>query len=289
MTITAQQLLAAAPRAHSEIVAGIVDHVDAVFAKYSLVTSNRVLGFLSTALEESGGFTALTECLCYSAERAHEVFPRKFPTAESAAPYAFQPEKFANFVYGGRMGNSDPDDGWRFRGQGLIQITGHDNFASLAKKTGLPLLDTPAMVTSSDNMLECSVALFVEYPDILSYCDDGDWHAVWALVGSGRANGPIINLANHEAALAALQRAGIGGFTAVSSGGLGAAVEPNGFLFGSAGWAQKRLTAAGFDPQGVDGSWGGASRKALREFEAAKGLTVDAGILGPETIKALTE
>ena len=280
MTITAAQILAAAPRAHPEIVAGIVDHADAVFTKYGLITSNRVLGFLSTALEESGGFTALTECLCYSAERAHEVFPRKFPTAESAAPYALQPEKFANFVYGGRMGNVGPDDGWRFRGQGLIQITGHDNFASLAKKTGLPLLDTPAMVTSSDNMLECSVALFVEYPDILSYCDDGDWHAVWALVGSGRANGPIINLANHDAALAALLRAGIGAIGPATS---------SGYAIGTSGWAQERLTAAGFDPQGVDGSWGGASRKALREFEAAKGLTVDAGILGPETIGALAK
>jgi predicted chitinase len=251
-----------------------------VFTKYGLITSNRVLGFLSTALEESGGFTALTECLCYSAERAHEVFPRKFPTAESAAPYALQPEKFANFVYGGRMGNVGPDDGWRFRGQGLIQITGHDNFASLAKKTGLPLLDTPAMVTASDHMLECSVALFVEYPDILSYCDDGDWHAVWALVGSGRANGPIINLANHDAALAALLRAGIGAIGPATS---------SGYAIGTSGWAQERLLAAGFDPQGVDGSWGGASRKALREFEAAKGLTVDAGILGPETIGALAK
>jgi len=280
MTITAAQILAAAPRAHPEIVAGIVDHADAVFTKYGLITSNRVLGFLSTALEESGGFTALTECLCYSAERAHEVFPRKFPTAESAAPYALQPEKFANFVYGGRMGNVGPDDGWRFRGQGLIQITGHDNFASLAKKTGLPLLDTPAMVTASDHMLECSVALFVEYPDILSYCDDGDWHAVWALVGSGRANGPIINLANHDAALAALLRAGIGAIGPATS---------SGYAIGTSGWAQERLLAAGFDPQGVDGSWGGASRKALREFEAAKGLTVDAGILGPETIAALSK
>jgi predicted chitinase len=281
MTITAQQLLAAAPRAHSEIVAGIVDRADAVFAKYGVVTPNRVLGFLSTALEESGGFTALMENLNYSAERACQIFPGKFPTVESAAPYAFQPEKFADRVYGGRMGNVGPDDGWRFRGQGLIQITGHDNFAMLARLTGLPLLDTPSMVTSADHMLECSVALFVQYPEILAYCDEGDWQAVWALVGSGRANGPVINLGNHQQALAALQRAGIG----YSEG----PATSSGYAVGTVKWAQYELTKAGFDTYGVDGWWGPNSRKALNDFETSKGLPVDNGILSAETIKALTE
>jgi hypothetical protein len=56
-------------------------------------------------------------------------------------------------------------------------------------------------------MLECAAALFVRYPCILEYCDGAQWHAVWALVGSGRATGQIINLPNHEQAMAYVQAA----------------------------------------------------------------------------------
>ena len=207
MTLTAAQLLSAAPHAQSHIVAAISDNWDAISTKYGLTMRDRALGFLSTAYEESGGFTVLTENLNYSAVRAAQVFPRYFPSVAAAQPYAYNPEAFANKVYGGRMGNAGPGDGWKFRGQGLIQITGHDNFAALAKATGLPLLDTPAMAANDDHMLECSVALFVQYPGILGFCDAQNWQAVWALVGSGRANGPVINLQNHLNALAALEKA----------------------------------------------------------------------------------
>jgi putative chitinase len=99
------------------------------------------------------------------------------------------------------MGNINSGDGWLYRGQGLIQITGYDNFAMLQHITGLPLLTDPELVTSPDHMLECSLALFTRYPNILHYADIGNYHAVWALVGSGRATGQIINLPNHEEAL----------------------------------------------------------------------------------------
>ena len=171
MIVTANQLLAAAPHAQPHIVSAIADHWDEVSAKYGITNRNRAIGFLSTAYEESGGFTVLSENLNYSAARAAQVFPRLFPTAAAAQPYAYNPQAFANRVYGSRMGNVGPNDGWLYRGQGLIQITGHDNFAALAKATGLPLLDAPAMATSDEHMLECSIALFVMYPGILDYCD----------------------------------------------------------------------------------------------------------------------
>lgn len=207
MNLTEQQILSAAPHALPHIVSAIVATAPVIFTKYEVTTRNRLLGFLSTASEESGGFTVLSENLNYSAARARQVFPAIFPTIEAAQPYAYQPQKFADKVYDGRMGNVDPDDGWLFRGQGLIQITGRNNFTALAKATGLPLLDTPAMVTNDDHVLECSVALFAMYPGIMTWCDEGNFRAVWALVGSGRATGPVINFAAHENALVALQRA----------------------------------------------------------------------------------
>jgi putative chitinase len=202
LCLTADQIRRAAPHGHVDIVAAIADQSEAVFAKYALNNENRVLGLMSTVLEETGGLTVLTENDNYDAARAHVVFHEYFPTVESAVPYAHNPQAFCDRVYGGRMGNTGPNDGWLYRGQGLIQITGRDNFSDLEKATGLPLLRTPAIVTSAEHMLECTVALFVQYRGILSYCDEGEFNAVWALVGSGRATGEIINLANHQAALA---------------------------------------------------------------------------------------
>lgn len=205
--ITAAQLRAAAPGGNQVIIDAIASTSAAVFAKYGIGNRNRVWGFLSTCYEESGGFRTLAENDDYTAERAHEVWPRLFPTVESAAPYAHNPRALADRVYGGRMGDAGPDAGWLYRGEGLDQVTGEDNFALLQRLTGLPLVARPELVTTPEHMLECAVALFVQFPSILIYCDRGAWRAVWALVGSGRASGPVINLGNHEAALAAIQRA----------------------------------------------------------------------------------
>ena len=206
ITVTADQLRRAAPAGDPNIIAAIAATSGAVFAKYALSNRNRALGFLSTCLEESG-FKTLSENLMYSAERAHQVFPREFPTIDSAYPYAYRPQEFADKVYGGRMGNIGANSGWLYRGQGLDQITGEDNFKLIARLTGLDLVNHPELVTSPEHMLECAAALFAQYPGIMAYCDAGAFSHVWALVGTGRANGGVINLSNHEAALAALEGA----------------------------------------------------------------------------------
>ncbi len=68
------------------------------------------------------------ENLNYSAALLTEVWPSRFPTIASAKPFARSPRKLANKVYGGRMGNTAPDDRWRYRGRGLPQITGKENY-----------------------------------------------------------------------------------------------------------------------------------------------------------------
>lgn len=84
--------------------------------------------FLSEVCIETGGLKSISEDLNYSAERLHDVFRKRFPTVASAVPYAHNPEKLANHVYGGRLGNNQPGDGWRYRGGGLLQNTGRENF-----------------------------------------------------------------------------------------------------------------------------------------------------------------
>lgn len=84
---------------------------------------------LAEAYHETGGkMQPVVENLNYSAKRLTEVWPKRFPTIASAKPYASNPRKLANKVYGGRLGNVGPDDGWRYRGRGLPQITGRENY-----------------------------------------------------------------------------------------------------------------------------------------------------------------
>lgn len=84
---------------------------------------------MATAHHETGArFAPVEENLNYTAKRLCQVWPSRFPNASAAAPYAGNPEKLANKVYGGRMGNVAPGDGWKYRGRGLVQITGKANY-----------------------------------------------------------------------------------------------------------------------------------------------------------------
>lgn len=103
--------------------------------------------FLGQVLHESGMLEHMEEGLRYStAERLMAVWPKRFPTLEAAQPYVNNPPALANKVYGGRLGNTEPGDGWKYRGSGLIQVTGLANFAELERVTGLPLVDNPDML-----------------------------------------------------------------------------------------------------------------------------------------------
>lgn len=79
--------------------------------------------------ETAGAMQPISENLNYSAQRLTQVWPKRFPTLSAAKRYANNPQRLANKVYGGRLGNVDPNDGWLFRGRGLAQITGRENYA----------------------------------------------------------------------------------------------------------------------------------------------------------------
>jgi putative chitinase len=84
---------------------------------------------LATVYHETGDkMQPVEENLRYSAKRLTQVWPSRFPTLGSAKPYANNPKALANKVYGGRLGNHLPNDGWDMRGRGLPQITGRENY-----------------------------------------------------------------------------------------------------------------------------------------------------------------
>ncbi len=120
--------------------------------------SAEVPDFLGQVLHESGMLERLEEGLSYSAERMTQVWPNRFPTVASAQPYARNPEALANKAYGGRLGNTQPGDGYRYRGRGLLQVTGRSNYAALAKVLGVDLVANPDALAQPDMALRASLA-----------------------------------------------------------------------------------------------------------------------------------
>jgi putative chitinase len=146
---------------------GIVAAAPAVFAKYGLDTDMAIAHFLAQASEEAGQGLEMLENMNYSAARLMDVFPTHF-TPAMADRAAHNPRMIADIAYGGRMGNAAPpsDDGWKFRGQGLTQVTGRSGVAELQKvldahQAGFNVLDNPELIVSPEQTLECGVADYV--------------------------------------------------------------------------------------------------------------------------------
>lgn len=112
-----------------------------------------VAHFFGNLHHESIGFTATIENLNYSAEALLKTFKKYFPTLKDAQAFARQPEKIANKVYGGRMGNNTTGDGWKYRGRWGIQLTGKDNYVAFQKwlrKKGYTGVDVDNVVNNPD-------------------------------------------------------------------------------------------------------------------------------------------
>jgi putative chitinase len=115
------------------------------------LTNNQAAHFFGQCAHESGGFKVFSENLNYSAQGLNGIFKKYFPTPASTTGYVRKPEKIANRVYAGRMGNGPESsgDGWKFRGRGPIQLTGKSNYTAFATDIGRPdVLTNPDLVTS---------------------------------------------------------------------------------------------------------------------------------------------
>jgi putative chitinase len=127
-----------------------IDAINQTFEYFDISTPEQQASFLGQCGHESAGFTALVENLNYRAESLCKVWTKRFPTLESAQPYHRNPEAIANHVYANRMGNGDEQsgDGWAYRGRGLIQLTGRDNYRACGEALGVDLESDPDLVST---------------------------------------------------------------------------------------------------------------------------------------------
>jgi len=143
-------MLNAEKLAKLHISADWVDPLNETFERFGIVTHNQQAMFIGQASHESGNFKLLEENLNYKAATLMRIWPKRFPTMEKANEYAGNPKKIANSVYSSRMGNRDENsgDGFRFRGRGIFQLTGHSNVFHAGKALGVDFVKDPDLIAS---------------------------------------------------------------------------------------------------------------------------------------------
>jgi putative chitinase len=145
----------------------------AAAAHYKL-NKNRAAHFFAQCAHESGNWRATSENLNYGAKGLRGIFGKYFPTDALAKAYERQPAKIANRVYANRMGNGPESSGmgFKFRGRGFLQLTGHDNFKAFADYIDRPdVMDNPDLV-AGELAIE-SALWFFDKNKLWSICDQG--------------------------------------------------------------------------------------------------------------------
>jgi putative chitinase len=173
----------------------VIAQIPDTAAKFEINTPLRLAHFLAQCGHESGGFRLTKENLNYSAKGLNGTFKKYFPTLDSAVPYERKPEKIANKVYGGRMGNGPESsgDGAKFCGRGYIQLTGKDNYTAFGKSINEDMSANPDKVASSYALL--SAAWFFNKNGLHKMADGGATDAVVTSI-TKRVNGGTIGLSD---------------------------------------------------------------------------------------------
>lgn len=184
-----------APGGRPDLLRAIADHWD-VARRAGINTPLRICHFMAQMHVESMGFRKTEEDLSYSAKRLQAVWPKRFPTAAAAAPFAKNPRALANHVYGGRMGNrgESSDDGWRYRGRGPKQITGRANYQQIGDDIDVDLEADPELLLDPVIGFKAAVAFWKR-----AGCNrDADRNDIRAV--TKRVNGGYNGLADRRAA-----------------------------------------------------------------------------------------
>ena len=171
----------------------VIAMIPAVAQKFQIDSALRLAHFLAQCGHESGGFRLTKENLNYSAKGLMGIFKKYFPTEALANQYARQPEKIANKVYGGRMGNGPESsgEGAKFCGRGYIQLTGKDNYTAFGKSIGEDVCANPQVVAEKYALL--SAAWFFNKNGLHKMADGGATDAVVTSI-TKRVNGGTIGL-----------------------------------------------------------------------------------------------
>ena len=259
----------------------------AIMPKYEITTKRRVAHFLSQCAHESNNFRSLQENLNYSEKALNAVFGRYFGAApkRNAAEYERNPEKIANYVYQDefrkyKMGNVNEGDGWLFRGRGLKQLTGRENYTRFGASINISAEEAAVYVATPKGAVE-SACWFWNANKLNTIADTDD-----VVKMTKKINGGNIGLADRQLRYTkAMEVLGSPVSLAEDHGDDDFEIEDIGVLRkGCRGEGVKLMQEAlGI---GADGVFGPGTERALKEWQKGKGLVVD-GIAGPATLGEL--
>jgi putative chitinase len=261
-----------------------------VLKRYGVDNPNRLAHFLAQGVVETAYLTRTVEYMGYSAQRLPKVWPSRFPTEEIARQYANQPERLANYVYGGRadLGNGPPEsgDGWTYRGRGFFQVTGRSNYRNFGRIAGFDLENNPAELEDMKKSIEVAAAYF-QALRLGEYADADDIPAVSRGVNRGNprstapAHGEAERILWTNAALDLVKDpqsllARTSNDDTLRPGARGDRVRA----------LQQDLAGLGYLVGAIDGVFGPATRRALINFQEERRLEMT-GVVDAPTRAAL--
>ena len=154
------------------------------FMKYHITDINEKAMFLAQTTHESNDYKRLEESFNYSPKRLFEVFRKRVGSLENAKKLCNEGAKaIADFVYGGRLGNAK-DEGYKYRGRGIIQLTGKNNYEYYGKKLNIDLVTNPNLAKEPDTAIEIAL-LFWKEKECGLYAKMGDVKTVTKLINGG--------------------------------------------------------------------------------------------------------
>ncbi len=181
-------------------------HIDAAMKEFGITAVNDQAMLIAQLGHESAGFTSLVENFNYSVDGLKKTFGKRLTAYQcemlgrvDGKQNAHQPQ-IANLVYGGRMGNVAEGDGWKYRGRGLLQITGRENYTKCGTALKLDLVSTPELLVQERHAAR-SAAWFFALRGCLMY--SGDIVRVTQIINGGQ-NGLADRKARYSRAQAAL-------------------------------------------------------------------------------------
>ncbi|MEJ3594866.1 glycoside hydrolase family 19 protein [Pseudomonas bubulae] len=218
MPITLQQLLLILPNA-SQVAGVFVPVLNIAMNRYQIVGQKRMAAFIAQVGHESGQLTRLLENLNYSADGLANTWPNRYADPDGKGGYvkvlvkdklrsrpnalalslAGKPELIANNVYAGRIGNIAPGDGWKYRGRGLIQLTGKTNYQLCGEALGLDLHAKSELLEKPHHAC-MAAAWFWSINGLNTLADAGDNPNIGSVINTG-SKGKVPNGAADRQAL----------------------------------------------------------------------------------------
>lgn len=265
------------PAASATVITAFAAQSAALLSEFEISDrQNRLHFFLAQMGHESGGLRIAEENLNYTGARMMVVWPSRFKTLASTVGLAGNPQALANNVYGGRLGNTAPNDGWTYRGRGYIQITGKDGFIEVDKIAKVGLVAHPELAADPQTALRVACS-FWSWKKLNALCDSGDFTAV-----TKRINGGTIGLQDRLAWLAKVQS-----IVPWPLGGVAPAnLKEEPLSIAQLKAVQVKLQALGLYSGSIDGIFGTNSRAGLKGYQIDQGLPAT-GRLTADTVKRL--